>query len=113
MTRTAAITRAEKQFDSGEFRAMLARRIAIPTESQNPERGAVLAQYLDDELQPAFEAMGFECRMLTHPKAKAPWDTEGLRSPGGQVYSKAGMMTWPAANAIYRRETYDLSLIHI
>jgi 3-hydroxyacyl-CoA dehydrogenase / enoyl-CoA hydratase / 3-hydroxybutyryl-CoA epimerase len=40
-------------------------------------------------------------------KAKAPWDTEGFRLPGGLVYSKAGMMTFPAANAIYRRETYD------
>ncbi|MGA9338268.1 MAG: 3-hydroxyacyl-CoA dehydrogenase NAD-binding domain-containing protein [Pseudolabrys sp.] len=39
--------------------------------------------------------------------AKAPWDTEGFRLPGGPVYSKAGMMTFPAANAIYRRETYD------
>jgi len=42
-----------------------------------------------------------------NPKAKAPWDTEGFRLPGGQVYSKAGMMTFPAANAIYRRETHD------
>jgi acetylornithine deacetylase/succinyl-diaminopimelate desuccinylase-like protein len=73
MTRTAAITRAEQQFDSGAFRATLARRIAIPTESQNPDRGPVLAKYLDAELQPAFEAMGFECRTLTHPKAKAPF----------------------------------------
>jgi 3-hydroxyacyl-CoA dehydrogenase/enoyl-CoA hydratase/3-hydroxybutyryl-CoA epimerase len=40
-------------------------------------------------------------------KAQAPWDTEGFRLPGGPVYSKAGMMTFPAANAIYRRETYD------
>ncbi len=40
-------------------------------------------------------------------KPKAPWDVEGFRLPGGQVYSKAGMMTFPAANAIYRRETYD------
>ncbi len=38
MTRTAAISRARRQFDSGEFRAILARRISIPTESQNPER---------------------------------------------------------------------------
>jgi 3-hydroxyacyl-CoA dehydrogenase/enoyl-CoA hydratase/3-hydroxybutyryl-CoA epimerase len=43
----------------------------------------------------------------TGGKAKAPWDTEGFRLPGGPVYSKAGMMTFPAANAIYRRETYD------
>jgi 3-hydroxyacyl-CoA dehydrogenase/enoyl-CoA hydratase/3-hydroxybutyryl-CoA epimerase len=40
-------------------------------------------------------------------KAQAPWDAEGFRLPGGPVYSKAGMMTFPAANAIYRRETYD------
>jgi 3-hydroxyacyl-CoA dehydrogenase/enoyl-CoA hydratase/3-hydroxybutyryl-CoA epimerase len=40
-------------------------------------------------------------------KAKNPWDVDGFRLPGGLVYSKAGMMTFPAANAIYRRETYD------
>jgi 3-hydroxyacyl-CoA dehydrogenase/enoyl-CoA hydratase/3-hydroxybutyryl-CoA epimerase len=40
-------------------------------------------------------------------KAEAPWDVKGFRLPGGLVYSKAGMMTFPAANAIYRRETYD------
>src|SRR3984893_3906955 len=40
-------------------------------------------------------------------KATAPWDVDGFRLPGGAVYSKAGMMTFPAANAIYRRETYD------
>jgi 3-hydroxyacyl-CoA dehydrogenase/enoyl-CoA hydratase/3-hydroxybutyryl-CoA epimerase len=40
-------------------------------------------------------------------KATAPWDQDGFRLPGGPVYSKAGMMTFPAANAIYRRETYD------
>ncbi|MDO8534401.1 MAG: enoyl-CoA hydratase-related protein, partial [Xanthobacteraceae bacterium] len=40
-------------------------------------------------------------------KGVQPWDVEGFKFPGGPVYSKAGMMTWPAANAIYRRETYD------
>jgi 3-hydroxyacyl-CoA dehydrogenase/enoyl-CoA hydratase/3-hydroxybutyryl-CoA epimerase len=40
-------------------------------------------------------------------KAKNPWDLDGFKLPGGTVYSKAGMMTFPAANAIYRRETYD------
>src|SRR3974377_243519 len=40
-------------------------------------------------------------------KPVAPWDVQGFRLPGGPVYSKAGMMTFPAANAIYRRETYD------
>jgi 3-hydroxyacyl-CoA dehydrogenase / enoyl-CoA hydratase / 3-hydroxybutyryl-CoA epimerase len=40
-------------------------------------------------------------------KAKNPWDVDGFKLPGGPVYSKAGMMTFPAANAVYRRETYD------
>jgi len=39
--------------------------------------------------------------------AKAPWDIDGFKLPGGPVYSKAGMMVFPPANAIYRRETYD------
>ena len=42
-----------------------------------------------------------------NPKAKAPWDVVGFRLPGGQVYSRSGMMTFPAANGLYRRETYD------
>jgi 3-hydroxyacyl-CoA dehydrogenase / enoyl-CoA hydratase / 3-hydroxybutyryl-CoA epimerase len=40
-------------------------------------------------------------------KAVAPWDEPNFRLPGGLVYSKAGMMVFPPANAIYRRETYD------
>jgi len=39
--------------------------------------------------------------------AKAPWDLDDFKLPGGPVYSKAGMMVFPAANALYRRETYD------
>jgi 3-hydroxyacyl-CoA dehydrogenase/enoyl-CoA hydratase/3-hydroxybutyryl-CoA epimerase len=40
-------------------------------------------------------------------KAVAPWDDKGFKLPGGPVFSKAGMMIFPAGNAIYRRETYD------
>jgi len=39
--------------------------------------------------------------------ATAPWDTEGFRLPSGPVHSKAGMMVFTPANALYRRETYD------
>lgn len=73
MTRTLAIDLAHKQFDSGQFRATLARRIAIPTESQNPDRADVLSNYLEKEMRPAFEAMGFTCQTLHHPKAAAPF----------------------------------------
>ena len=40
-------------------------------------------------------------------KAIAPWDDKNFRLPAGPIYSKAGMMMFPAGNAIYRRETYD------
>jgi 3-hydroxyacyl-CoA dehydrogenase/enoyl-CoA hydratase/3-hydroxybutyryl-CoA epimerase len=40
-------------------------------------------------------------------KAVAPWDEKGFKLPGGPVFSKNGMMIFPAGNAIYRRETYD------
>ncbi|SAI73419.1 amidohydrolase/peptidase [Bordetella ansorpii] len=73
MNRTQAVEQAEQCFDSGAFRQVLARRIAIPTESQNPDRAEVLPQYLEAEMRPAFEAMGFTCRILTHPKARAPF----------------------------------------
>lgn len=73
MSREQALQHAAQCFDSGEFQQLLARRIAIPTESQNPERAGELARYLDDEMTPAFQAMGFECRQLTHPKARAPF----------------------------------------
>ena len=73
MKRSDAISHAEQHFDTGEFRRTLARRIAVPTESQNPERAPALADYLDSEMRPAFEAMGFTCQTLTHPKARAPF----------------------------------------
>jgi acetylornithine deacetylase/succinyl-diaminopimelate desuccinylase-like protein len=72
-SRADAIHSAQQCFDSGQFRQTLARRIAIPTESQNPERAPVLRQYLEAEIRPAFEAMGFTCRILEHPKALAPF----------------------------------------
>ena len=40
-------------------------------------------------------------------KPVAPWDQKGFKPPSGRVHSPAGMMVWPAANAIYRRETQD------
>jgi acetylornithine deacetylase/succinyl-diaminopimelate desuccinylase-like protein len=73
MTRAAAIDRAEAYFDCGAFKADLARRVAIATESQNPDRVQELHRYLDAEMKPAFEALGFGCRVLTHPKARGPF----------------------------------------
>jgi 3-hydroxyacyl-CoA dehydrogenase/enoyl-CoA hydratase/3-hydroxybutyryl-CoA epimerase len=38
-------------------------------------------------------------------KGVAPWDEKGFKLPSNKVYSAQGMQVWPAANAIYRRET--------
>src|SRR4029078_13700165 len=73
MTRAAAIARAQSYFDSGEFKQELARRVAIPTESQNPERAPDLARYLESEIKPALEKLGFKCRTLTQARAKGPF----------------------------------------
>ena len=59
MTRKSAISHAEAYFGSGAFREDLARRIQMPTESQNPERRPALVKYFDDEIKPAFEDLGF------------------------------------------------------
>ena len=40
-------------------------------------------------------------------KAIAPWDEANFKLPSGKIFSPQGMMIWPAANAIYRRETFD------
>lgn len=68
-----AIARAHTSFDSGEFRDILARRIAMRTESQDPDCGAILRKYLEHEIGPSFEAMGFSWRILERPEAKAPF----------------------------------------
>ena len=67
MSRDAAIDRALRFFDDGQFLEMLGRRVAIPTESQNPARLPELRRYLEEEIAPAFEAMGHSCRILDNP----------------------------------------------
>ncbi|MEO8543760.1 MAG: M20 family metallopeptidase [Burkholderiaceae bacterium] len=67
MQRDQAIAAVEKYFDEGGFVADLARRVAIPTESQNPERAPMLARYLQDEMLPSFERAGFGCRIFDNP----------------------------------------------
>jgi acetylornithine deacetylase/succinyl-diaminopimelate desuccinylase-like protein len=73
MTRAAAIQSAEHYFDSKAFHADLARRVAMPTESQNPDRMNALRAYLADELTFALKALGFECRVYDSPVGKSPF----------------------------------------
>ena len=67
MSRAQAISAAERYFDDGRFFADLARRVAIPTESQNPARAAALADYLETEMAESLEHMGFTCRIIVNP----------------------------------------------
>ena len=86
MTRDQAIAHAEEQFDSGAFRETLERRIAIQTDSQNEERCGDLARYLDHELIPEFQAMGFETRVLRHEKARGPFlFAQRIEDPGAKT----------------------------
>jgi 3-hydroxyacyl-CoA dehydrogenase/enoyl-CoA hydratase/3-hydroxybutyryl-CoA epimerase len=63
---------------------------------------------LVDEVVPPGDLIAAAKKWITDGgSAQQPWDREGYRIPGGPVFSKPGMMTFPAANAIYRRETYD------
>jgi acetylornithine deacetylase/succinyl-diaminopimelate desuccinylase-like protein len=73
MSRETAIANAERYFDEGGYRTDLARRVAIKTESQNPDRGPELAEYLTAEMTPTLEKLGFKCRLLAHPRAKGPF----------------------------------------
>ena len=72
MSRAASIALAHAYFDSKSFHADLARRVAIPTESQNPDRTAELNQYLASELAPSLDALGFDCRIHDNPKKGGP-----------------------------------------
>ncbi|HEY3075854.1 MAG TPA: M20 family metallopeptidase [Burkholderiales bacterium] len=70
MTRSAAIAAAEKYFDSGAFLADLGRRVAIPTESQNPDRQPELVAYLETEMSESLARLGMTSRIFPNPRGK-------------------------------------------
>lgn len=68
--RQGAITRARATLDDGSFMAALQRRVAFRTESQLlPASLPALHDYLENEMRPAFEAMGFTCHIFDNPIA--------------------------------------------
>jgi acetylornithine deacetylase/succinyl-diaminopimelate desuccinylase-like protein len=67
VTRSDAIDAATEYFESGAFRADLARRVAFRTESQSGERVADLYAYLVEEMVPAAERLGATARVLDNP----------------------------------------------
>src|SRR3954453_941300 len=67
MSRAQAILAAERYFDEGRFFDDLARRVAIPTESQDPARRAELERHLETETAESVERMGSPCRIVPNP----------------------------------------------
>jgi acetylornithine deacetylase/succinyl-diaminopimelate desuccinylase-like protein len=65
--RQTALDRATGVFDSGVFLETLARRVAHRTESADPRRAGDLRAYLDDELVPGVERLGFTARIVPNP----------------------------------------------
>ncbi|MBT5886546.1 MAG: M20/M25/M40 family metallo-hydrolase, partial [Acidiferrobacteraceae bacterium] len=68
MSRSDAISDIESYFDDGVFRADLARRVAIRTESPIPERRPELYRYLTEEMSPYLEDMGFTSEIFDNPR---------------------------------------------
>ena len=67
MTREGAIGRIEAEYDSGAFIDTLAERVAIPTESQEPERLPDLYCYLRDNISPYLSPLGYRCEIFDNP----------------------------------------------
>jgi hypothetical protein len=72
MTRDRAIAAAEAYFDEGGFTEDLARRVAIQSESQVPERASMLARYLDGEIAPSLQRLGFATETVANPAGAGP-----------------------------------------
>jgi acetylornithine deacetylase/succinyl-diaminopimelate desuccinylase-like protein len=81
MSRTDAIARAHAYFDGGGFLSDLARRVAIPSTSQEPERADALRAYLADEIAPTLARLGFACRLLDNPRGPPVLAAERIENP--------------------------------
>ena len=67
-SRAGAIARARSYVEDGAFEAELARRVAFRTESQLlPASLPELHRYLDEEMAPAFQRLGFTTRIYDNP----------------------------------------------
>ncbi len=67
--RAQALDHAARHFDSGEFLRTLAARVAVKSCSQEPDKAGELRAYLDAQLTPALQAMGFDCAVHPNPVA--------------------------------------------
>ena len=83
--RQQALEAAVETIRNGVFMETLARRVAMPTESQNPQAQQPLRAYLVDEIQPTLMALGFECQVYDNPMAGQPPLLIGVRHEGDDL----------------------------
>lgn len=67
MNREQALLLATQAYDDGSLQAELARRVAYQTESEEPGQGPRQHAYLNEELVPQLEQLGFACRVHPNP----------------------------------------------
>ncbi|HMK89742.1 MAG TPA: 3-hydroxyacyl-CoA dehydrogenase NAD-binding domain-containing protein [Methylocystis sp.] len=93
--------RVARLLPTGDALQFLAKGQQVPAK-------AAKAAGLAHELSPQNEIVGRAAAWIASGgSAVAPWDQKGFKPPSGRIFSPGGMMIWPPANAIYRRETYD------
>lgn len=77
-------------------------------QGQTPSPKKALALKLIDKVVPKDDLLAAAKEMIKAGlDPKKPWDKDGFKAPAGKPYSPQGFQFWPAANAIYRRETFD------
>lgn len=83
MDREQVLDAVAAHYDQGRFFYTLARRVAVPTESQTAEGRPLLPVYLAEHIAPELRALGFECRLLDNPVAGGgPFLLATRREPG-------------------------------
>lgn len=67
MTREQVLESAIGEYDNGALQALLARRVAHPTESEVPGQAPAQYAYLREEMIPQLAGMGFTCEIHPNP----------------------------------------------
>lgn len=66
-SRESAIAAAVANYDSGKFLADLDRRVGFRTESQEPHQAPQLHAYLNEEMIPTLNRLGFDTKLVANP----------------------------------------------
>lgn len=113
MSRQSALTLARTHFDSGEFLAVLSRRVGLATESQRADAAPLLRRYLSDEIEAALSALGFTCEIVENPVPGMPpfLIGERLESPSRPtvlLYGHGDVIDGDAANWSNERSPWQV-----